>query len=166
MITSFDVSLGNKMLWQSSYKRSNQGWCSNFVSFSWKCWTGTCQKLKLCKLVATLYVGFSSGIIRVVFSFFFAGFHHYLIMLRMWGEFEGSPIAKSVWFIKPDLPIYDVKLFHQSFILCGNAKRINGALTKYSYICGGGCCQCFIVSCAGSSAIITSCVRSVNVVYL
>ena len=165
MITSFDVSLRSKMLWQSSHKRSNQGWCSNFVSFSWKCWTGTGQKLKLCKLVATLYVGSSSRIIRVVFSLLFAGLH-YLIMLRMWGKFEGSPIAKSVSFIKPDLPIYDVKLFHQSFILCGNAKRINGALTKYSYICGGGCCQCFIVSCAGSSAIITSCVRSVNAVYL
>ena len=165
MITSFDVSLRSKMLWQSSHKRSNQGWCSNFVSFSWKCWTGTCQKLKLCKLVATLYVGSSSRIIRVVFSLLFAGLH-YLIMLRMWGKFEGSPIAKSVSFIKPDLPIYDVKLFHQSFILCGNAKFINGALTKYSYICSGRCCQCFIVSCAGSSAVITSYVRSVDVAYL
>ena len=87
-------------------------------------------------------------------------------MQWMEGEFGESPVAKSVLFTKPDLPIHDVKLFYQFFISCGNAKHINGALTKYSYICSSGCCQCYIVCCAGSSAIIISCITSVNVAYL
>ena len=132
-----------------------------------KSWTDTCQKfeLNLCKLVAALYTGFSSRIIRIVFSLLFAGFH-YLTLQRTQGEFGGSPVTKSVLFTKPDLPIHDVKLFYHFLILCGNAKHINGAQTKYSYILSGGCCQCFIVGCARSGAIVISCVKSVNGVYL
>ena len=49
------------------------------------------------------------------------------------------------------------------FILRANEKHINGALTKYSYSCSGKCGQCFLAGCTQSSAVINSCVTSVNV---
>ena len=45
-------------------------------------------------------------------------------------------------------------------------KNHNGALTKYSYSCSGGCCQCFRIDCVRSGATVIPCIKSVNVVYL
>ena len=53
----------------------------------------------------------------------------------------GNLVAQLVLLAKPDLSVHDVKLCYQFFTLCGNAKHIHGALTKYSYSYSAGCCQ-------------------------
>ena len=119
----------------------------------------------VCAIFAALYAGFSSKIVRVLFSPLTPELY-YLIMEWMKAVVGGSPVALLVEFKNPHLPVQDVKLFYQFFKLCGNAKHINGALTKYSYSYSAGCCHCFRVSCTRSGAVIISCVISVNVVYL